>query len=124
MQFSGPRSVIRVATFEDRFKLDDKSELDPSTNPLGDERTEGTGLESMTNLMSVDMLVGKIPNLTGNTLANIGGKFGQFFRRTSITPPEEPGARCTSPAEEAIIGITDVLDIRRDCFQPKWSNEK
>jgi hypothetical protein len=63
----------------------------------------------MTNLMSVDMLVGKIPNLTGNTLANIGDKFGQFFRRTSITVPEEPAPRCTSPAEEAIIGILNFM---------------
>ena len=84
---------------------------------------EGTGLETVTSFLSVDLLVGKIPNLSGASLTHFGGKFGQFFRRTSFsaTSPHRDDIdididsdksdnnesdRCASPAEEAIPGET------------------
>ena len=101
--FLGPRTLIRIATSEDRLKIDEVSEPVPP-NPLGDEKPEGTGLESVANLISVDSLLAGIPNLTEN-FANFGkSKFGNFFRRSSIPVPDESSDRCTSPAEEAIAG--------------------
>ena len=76
-----------------------------SANPLGDERTEGPGLESVTNLISVDSLLGGI----SENFSNIGDRFGSLFRRTSIpaataTTAEEDSNRSASPAEEALSG--------------------
>ena len=67
--------------------------------------TEGTGLETVTSLLSVDLLVGKIPNISGASLTNFGEKFGHFFRRTSFSA-STPEDISTSPAEEAISGMT------------------
>ena len=96
----GPRTLIRIASYEDPLKIDLTSES-VSANPLGDERTEGPGLESVTNLISVDSLLGGI----SENFSNIGDRFGSLFRRTSIPAAVDEGSnRSASPAEEAISG--------------------
>ena len=102
--FLGPRTLVRISSYEDPFKIDERLEKVPP-NPLGDDtRTEGTGIESVTNLISVDSLFGGIPAFSEN-LSHIGDKFGNFFlHRASMPTTEQPSDRCTSPAEEAITG--------------------
>jgi hypothetical protein len=92
--FTGPRTLIRIASYEDPYRIADTSES-VAANPLGDERTEGTGLESMTNLISVDSLFGGIPTLSEN-FSTLGDRFGSLFRRTSIPSTDETSIRCQS----------------------------
>ena len=86
---------MRISSYEDPFKIDERLEKVPP-NPLGDDtRTEGTGIDS---------LFGGIPAFSEN-LSHIGDKFGNFFlHRASMPTTEQPSDRCTSPAEEAITG--------------------
>lgn len=45
----GPRTLMRIAKNEDPFRKENINEI---LNPLGEDKPEGTGLESITNFVS------------------------------------------------------------------------